>query len=147
MLRDVILLFKINEEESNKLVFNKNIYTADMSQELLVKYKITDREAHKIMSEIITYTESQSKELNITSINSILKTKGLPSLKQKDFDKLTDPNYILSRRSEIGSANPENLIDDVSEINQSIRSSSKKIFEKKTDLFFLNSELKNFSLN
>jgi argininosuccinate lyase len=147
MLRDVILLFKINEEESNKLVFNKNIYTADMSQELLVKYKITDREAHKIMSEIITYTESQSKELNITSINSILKTKGLPSLKQKDFDKLTDPNYILSRRSEIGSANPENLIDDVSEINQSIRSSSKKIFEKKIDLFFLNSELKNFSLN
>ncbi len=144
MLRDVILLFKINKEESNKLAYNKNIYTADISQELLLKYKITDREAHKIMSEAITYSESQSKELDITSLNYVLKTKGLPSLGKKDFERLTDPNYILSRRSEIGSANPVNLIDNIKYINTSISSSLKKIFEKRIDLTYMNTELKNF---
>ncbi len=147
MLRDVILLFRINEKESNKLAYNKNIYTADISQELLLKYEITDREAHKILSETITYIESKRKELDASSLNFILNSKGLPSLKKEDFDKLTNPKYILSRRSEIGSANPENLPEYIKETKTSIKSSSKKIFEKKIDLSYLKAEAKKFLLD
>ena len=147
MLRDVISLFKINEKESNKLAYNKNIYAADISQELLLKYKITDREAHKILSESITYAESQSKELNINSLNFILKKQGLPLLEKEDFDKLTDPNYILSKRSEIGSANPAILLKNVKEKNISIGSSLSKMLKKRINLSYLNSEVKNFLLN
>tara|TARA_B100000242_G_scaffold280349_1_gene239633 strand:- start:1378 stop:2859 length:1482 start_codon:yes stop_codon:yes gene_type:complete len=147
MLRDVISLFKINEKESNKLAYNKNIYSADIAQELLLKYKITDREAHKILSDAITYSESQSKELNINCLNSILKTRDLPLLENEDFAKLTDPNYILSRRSEIGSANPEILLKNVRDKNVSIGSSLNKILKKRINLSYLNSEVKNFLLN
>ena len=62
MLCDVISLAKISQEETNKLVSNKNIYTADISQELLLKFKISDREAHKILSEAITSSESVNKD-------------------------------------------------------------------------------------
>ena len=99
------------------------------------------------MSEAIIHSESQSKELNINSLNSILKTKGLPLLEKEDFNKLTDPNYILSRRSEIGSANPAILLKDVREKNVSIGSSFNKMLKKRINLSYLNSEVKNFLLN
>ena len=144
MLCDVISLAKISEEESNKLVSNINIYTADISQELLLKFKVSDREAHKILSEAITSSESKNKDLDLDSLNNILNSKGLDPLTLEEFNELTNPKYILSRRKEIGSASPEGLTKDIDEINKSIKSSCKKIFDKKNDLSSLFSEVNKF---
>ena len=137
-------MVKINDKESNKLVNNINIFTADISQELLLKFKISDRESHKIVSEAITYSESENKEFDINSLNYVLKSKGLNPLKIEEFNKLTNSNYILSRREEIGSANPCKISEYLKDINESIKFSLTRIFDKKTNLDYLFSEVENF---
>jgi len=144
MLGEVIALIEINEKESSKLANNKNIYAADIAQQLVIDYEISDREAHSLLSKAITNLEFDREHLDINSINNILKSKGHTPLDESIFNKLTSPKYILSRRNEIGSANPKNTINYLEKICKSCENYFGNIIDKKTNLSYLNSEINNF---
>ena len=53
-----------------------------------------------------------------------------------------NPKYILSRRKEIGSANPIETLHCIDKIEESVALQVQKIIDKNTNLSFLNCEIK-----
>ena len=98
MLTGVIDKFKIDKEKALSFIKNKNIYTADLSQELTLINKIPDRESHKILSDAIKLSELENKDFDLISLNKILENNGYETLSESLFSKITTPNYILERR-------------------------------------------------
>ena len=142
MIGDVFSSIEINKKLSNKLAFNKNIYASDIVQELQRNYKISDREAHSILSKAITNAENNEKQLDLYYLNDVLKSKGLNLMSETQFNKLINPKYILSRRKEIGSANPIETLHCIDKIEESVALQVQKIIDKNTNLSFLNCEIK-----
>ncbi len=127
MLTGVIDKFKIDKEKALSFIKNKNIYTADLSQELTLINKIPDRESHKILSDAIKLSELENKDFDLISLNKILEKNGYETISENLFSKITTPNYILERRLEEGSSNQKICKKSIKESIKKMRQDVKEI--------------------